>query len=88
MIPLALHKRTMSFIQTIESLCISDVYVIEIDTPVRMTSRTSRQFGWYKTTDGQGRSLEVTQPEGSDPALYSEKTTWQACSLQGGTPEF
>lgn len=44
--------------------------------------------GWYKTTDGQGRSLEVTQPEVSDPALHSEKTTWQASSLRGGTPGF
>jgi hypothetical protein len=44
--------------------------------------------GWYKTTDGQGRSLELAQSEVSDPALYSEKATWRASSLQGGTPGF
>ncbi|MCP4451184.1 MAG: hypothetical protein GY809_06960, partial [Planctomycetes bacterium] len=42
--------------------------------------------GWYKTTDGQGHSLEVIQPATTPTEAYSDKTTWQASSLQGGTP--
>lgn len=41
---------------------------------------------WYKTTDGQGRSLEITPLFEPDPALWSDKSTWQASSVDGGTP--
>lgn len=41
---------------------------------------------WYKTTDGQGHSLEVIQPTASAPATWSDPNAWQASRLTGGTP--
>jgi len=42
--------------------------------------------GWYKSTDGQGFSLEVTDPATAIPATFSDKATWQASQSKGGTP--
>ncbi len=40
------------------------------------------------TTDGQGHSLEVIQPAAAASDVFSDKATWQASSLEGGTPGF
>jgi hypothetical protein len=41
---------------------------------------------WYKTTDGQGYSLVVIDPQTADPGTLSDKALWQAGTRLDGSP--
>jgi hypothetical protein len=41
---------------------------------------------WYKSTDGQGFSLTVTDPKTSDANSLSDKAAWQPSAEKGGSP--
>jgi len=41
---------------------------------------------WYELTDGDGFSLTMVDPAGSEPADWDAKSGWRASLYQGGTP--
>ena len=42
--------------------------------------------GWFDLTDGEGHSLEVIDPYGTDPNQWDEQSTWRASGTLGGSP--
>ena len=41
---------------------------------------------WYRTTDGGGYSLTVTDPGGTDPNDFSDQAAWHRSAALGGSP--
>jgi len=46
----------------------------------------SYEDNWYKTTDGEGFSLTVTDPHGTDSNDWSDKAAWRPSLSLGGSP--
>ncbi|MBN2132607.1 MAG: lamin tail domain-containing protein [Sedimentisphaerales bacterium] len=46
----------------------------------------SYEDNWHKTTDGQGYSLTVTDPHGTDPNDLSDGAAWRPSLTLGGSP--
>jgi hypothetical protein len=60
---------------------------IELQDAVGTTIHAfSYEDNWYKVTDGNGASLIVPDPHGTDPNDWSDKTTWRPSTASGGTP--
>jgi len=41
---------------------------------------------WYPSTDGQGQSLVLVDPEHVDPGQLGQKASWRASARWGGSP--
>jgi hypothetical protein len=42
--------------------------------------------GWHRSTDGQGYSLVLREPQSTEPAAYCDKLSWRASHNEGGSP--
>jgi len=42
--------------------------------------------GWYDITDGDGFSLTIKDPAGTDPNLWADKSGWRPSAAIGGSP--
>ncbi len=42
--------------------------------------------GWYDSTDGEGATLEIVNPNQPDLELWNVASAWQASTVIGGTP--
>ncbi len=44
--------------------------------------------GWFDITDGQGFSLTVNDPAGTDPMMLGDKSVWRPSVHSGGSPGY
>ncbi len=58
------------------------------DAVGRIIQDFSFKDDWYDETDGDGYSLEVVDPSGTDPNDLGNKNAWRASENVGGSPGF
>ena len=60
---------------------------IVLDDAIGQTIHEFRyEDGWYDITDGEGFSLTVKDPAGTDPNLWDDKSGWRPSAAIGGSP--